>query len=222
MKRAMVLLTIIIGAVTFIATPNQAEAADFGWHINIPTELIIALNEQEYNGYDNTDMQKWGMAWNMGLGFEPTFTFGTADQWTIGLPSFYSVMLFGTGTLWSLSLERTVTSIAFDDGTKVETLLYKSSPAFGLSIRYEAFKFCTMLQEYTLYENWSYADRQENEKLETEKKLGFRQEVWYNTSHNDTSDDESCDNGSGLLIGLVFEKMGDDIWTGGIALQLSL
>ncbi|MBZ9577609.1 hypothetical protein KJA13_01040 [Patescibacteria group bacterium] len=176
------------------------------------------LGYQPPGGSMRTDRDNDGYFWDLGFGLEPKLT--TASDWEFGLPVFYSFTCLGSGDDFTIDKVVAETTLDWWDNVPVfEVNLRKTSPAIGISVRKDHWKFQCAFQEYKLFtEDFKGVDVVGGKnyakaigKRDIDSGWGQRFDVSYLFY-------ETEDKG-GWSIGGYYERNGSEVWLAGISLK---
>lgn len=158
--------------------------------------------------------------WDIGAGFEPIWEVGT--NWELGLPVYYSFTFIGEGEQGSFTRKKTValTTVDWWDAVSLlEVKLEKKSPAAGISLFYNHWKFQWVLQKYRIFvQDFLGVDRPGGTNTskvvgeqEVERDTGYRLDIGYRAAKNDP-----------VSYGIYYERNGAQVWILGIGLKLGI
>ena len=237
MKKAVSILGVLV---VFFLTPRAGQAYD-NWDLNFNffTDLTFAhsdtpqvppvdwVNKFEPNGGGiRTETFDYGLSWDLGFGIEPLYRNG---NFQIGLPVFYKIVAIGYGDRFYFNPNQTVGITKakwWKTCSLLEVKLRKTTPAFGLSVGYEALKVQITTQRHEQYiEDFAGKHyRTDEDAVESYQKREYREGWSYRADLCFFMGYEALKSGpfSAASFGIFYEMNGSDIWQTGISLQVGL
>lgn len=216
--------------IVFLGTHGHAEVrltmnvlSDIGYaHSAVPQVVPVNWQDRFQPPKDGMTTHKYDYEWiwDLGAGIEPLWTAGTT--WEIGLPVYYSFTFIGGGENGFFTTKKTVALTTvnwWDEVSVLEVKLEKTSPAVGISVADEHWKFQWAVQKYKIYiQDFIGVDRPGAKNTAKvvgeqgfERGLGQRLDIGYRSEKNDL-----------VSYGIYYERNGGQVWLMGIGLKLSM